>query len=52
MDPILLQKQLRDNSADLQDYYKDIQSWGEEMKRKEALLNTSETSDVNKHIYW
>lgn len=46
MDPILLQKQLRDNSADLQDYYKDIQSWGEEMKRKEALLNTPETSDV------
>lgn len=34
--PLLLQKQLRENAANLQDFAKDLKSWGEEMTRKES----------------
>ncbi|XP_068894279.1 RNA polymerase II-associated protein 3 [Tenebrio molitor] len=35
MNPILLQKQLRENASDLNDFYKDLKMWGEDMKKKE-----------------
>ncbi|XP_044263335.1 RNA polymerase II-associated protein 3 [Tribolium madens] len=35
MNPVLLQKQLRDNAADLNDFYKELECWGEDMKKKE-----------------
>lgn len=34
--PLLLQKQLRENAAYLENFAKDLKSWGEEMKRKES----------------
>ncbi|CAH0552146.1 unnamed protein product [Brassicogethes aeneus] len=56
MDPILLQKQLRDNASDLQDFCKDLKSWGSEMKQKEDGLkpkkiekvSITSKSDINK----
>lgn len=36
---ILLQKQVRENSEDLRSYLKDLQTWEEDMKRKESELN-------------
>ncbi|XP_050306192.1 RNA polymerase II-associated protein 3 [Anthonomus grandis grandis] len=42
MNPVFLQKQLRDNSKDLQDFCQDLKSWGAEMKRKEDSLKTKE----------
>lgn len=46
MDPILLQKQVRDNSEDLRTYLKELQGWEDEMKRKESTSNekTSQAS--------
>ncbi|XP_060523801.1 RNA polymerase II-associated protein 3 isoform X2 [Cylas formicarius] len=38
MDLNILQKQLRDNAADLAEYSRDLKSWGNEMKRKEISL--------------
>ncbi|KAF4528192.1 hypothetical protein B566_EDAN014017 [Ephemera danica] len=38
MDPILLQKQIRDNSEDLGKYITDLQNWQDEMKRKEKEM--------------
>lgn len=35
VNPVLLQKVLRENASDLHDFSKDLKSWGEEMKRKE-----------------
>ncbi|KAJ3650284.1 hypothetical protein Zmor_021981 [Zophobas morio] len=40
MDPVSLQKQLRDNAADLNDFYKELKSWGEDMKRKNEFNET------------
>ncbi|KAJ8958675.1 hypothetical protein NQ318_016400 [Aromia moschata] len=42
MNPVLLQKQLRDNASDVQDFCKDLKEWGESMKRKEESLKKSE----------
>jgi len=38
MNPVLLQKQLKDNASDLESFYKDLENWGEEMKRKESEI--------------
>ncbi|KAL1513129.1 hypothetical protein ABEB36_002589 [Hypothenemus hampei] len=46
MNPALLQKQLKENANDLQDFYKDLQSWGEEMKRKESSLMENSSKKV------
>ncbi|XP_044746948.1 RNA polymerase II-associated protein 3 [Coccinella septempunctata] len=35
MDPLLLQQQLKNNNQDFLDFYKDLQSWGKEMEKKE-----------------
>lgn len=35
---ILLQKQVRDNSSDLQSEFIDLKNWEEEMKRKDSEL--------------
>lgn len=32
---LLLQKQLRENAANLEEFAKDLKCWGEEMKNKE-----------------
>lgn len=40
MDPILLQKQVRDNSDELRAYIKELSSWEDEMKRKESALTS------------
>nr|CAD7264150.1 unnamed protein product [Timema shepardi] len=44
MDPVLLQKQVRDNADELQSYLKDLRSWGDEMKRKESELQGDSAS--------
>lgn len=48
MNPLRLQKQLRENAANLEDFAKDLKSWGEEMKRKENSL-TEVKEVLNKH---
>lgn len=35
MDPFLLQKQIKDNASDLQDFCKDLKLWKDEMDSKE-----------------
>lgn len=35
MDSFLLQKQIKDNAADLQDFCKDLKEWGEQTKLEE-----------------
>lgn len=42
MDPILLQKQLRDNTNDLQDFCKELKEWSTDMKRKEESVNNDD----------
>lgn len=36
MEPILLQKQIKDNANDLQEFCKDLKAWGEEMQKKDS----------------
>lgn len=45
INPILLQKSIRDNAADLQDFAKDLKCWGEEMKRKEETLKNENKAE-------
>jgi hypothetical protein len=45
MDPVLLQKQVRDNAEDLRNYMQELKSWESEMKRKESELLTSASGD-------
>ncbi|XP_047110434.1 RNA polymerase II-associated protein 3 isoform X1 [Schistocerca piceifrons] len=45
MDPIVLQKQIRDNAQDVQNYMLDLKNWEEEMKRKEQLLHEESADD-------
>ena len=47
MDPVSLQKQLRDNAADLNDFYKELKSWGEDMKRKNEFNDTPTEKKVS-----
>lgn len=47
MDPILLQKQLRDNTNDLQDFCNDLKEWSSEMKRKEESLKSDNSEIVS-----
>lgn len=47
MNPILLQKQLRDNSNDLQDFCKELKDWSSEMKRKEEALKSDDAETVS-----
>jgi hypothetical protein len=46
MNPILLQKQLRENASDLNDFYKDLKMWGEDMKKKEESRQQPTDSNV------
>ncbi|XP_018321482.1 RNA polymerase II-associated protein 3 [Agrilus planipennis] len=48
MNPVFLQKQIRDNATDLQDFYKEISEWGEEMKQKDKLLSSKQKHEVDK----
>jgi hypothetical protein len=45
MDPVLLQKQVRDNAEDLSCYMQDLKNWEADMKRKELELNTTASGD-------
>ncbi|KAK7864304.1 hypothetical protein R5R35_009559 [Gryllus longicercus] len=46
MDPILLQKQVRDNADELNSFLKDLKSWEKDMKRKDQELINSATESV------
>ncbi|PNF40621.1 hypothetical protein B7P43_G05929 [Cryptotermes secundus] len=41
MDPVLLQKQVRDNAEDLRNHMQELKNWEAEMKRKESELLAS-----------
>ncbi|GJQ76125.1 putative potential Monad-binding region of RPAP3 [Trypoxylus dichotomus] len=41
MESFLLQKQVRDNANDLQEFCKDLQEWGKEMNKKDESLKRS-----------
>ncbi|KAB0795031.1 hypothetical protein PPYR_00814 [Photinus pyralis] len=45
MDPITLQKQIRDNSTDLANFCSDLKQWGEEMKNKDEALKCDTAPD-------
>lgn len=45
MDPVLLQKQVRDNAEDLRNYMQDLKNWEADMKRKESELQAAVSSD-------
>lgn len=48
---ILMQKQVRDNSEDLQSEFLDLKNWEEQMKRKEQeILNEREGGQVLSQI--
>lgn len=44
---ILLQKQVRDNSSDLQSEYFDMKNWEEQMRRKDSELLHAAGDQVN-----
>lgn len=48
MDPILLQKQLKNNANDLQEFCNDLKNWGDEMKRKEESLKN--VINIKNHV--
>lgn len=51
MDPIAMQKQLRDNSEDLSRYIGDLKNWQDEIKQKEENLKSGEKdSKVCQHV--
>lgn len=43
---ILMQKQVKDNSEDLQTEFLDLKNWEEQMKRKEQELLNEHTGQV------
>lgn len=43
---ILMQKQVKDNSEDLQSEFLDLKNWEEQMKRKEQELLNERTGQV------
>ncbi|KAF7271857.1 hypothetical protein GWI33_015334 [Rhynchophorus ferrugineus] len=43
INPILLQKQLNNNVNDIEEFHKDLQNWGDEMKRKENSRKESDS---------
>jgi hypothetical protein len=45
MDPLLLQKQVRDNAEDLRNYMQDLRNWEADMKRKESELQAAASGD-------
>lgn len=45
MDPVLLQKQVRDNAEDLRNYMQELKNWEAEMKRKESELLATASGD-------
>ncbi|XP_017777637.1 PREDICTED: RNA polymerase II-associated protein 3 [Nicrophorus vespilloides] len=47
MDPIRLQKQLKDNNLDLHDFCKDLKNWGDEMKQKDEHLKLEKENAKN-----
>lgn len=44
---VLLQKQIRDNSEDLQNFMRDLKDWEKEMKRKDESLKGECTDPVS-----
>lgn len=46
MDSIFLQKQVCDNAKALQDYCKDLQEWGAEMRKKDESLKRSSNNQT------
>lgn len=47
MDPIALQRQLRNNSNDLLSFCEELKQWGEEMKRKDESFKSGNEDDTN-----
>ncbi|KAF2900575.1 hypothetical protein ILUMI_05617 [Ignelater luminosus] len=47
MDPIALQRQLRNNSNDLLSFCEELKQWGAEMKRKDESLQSGNEDDTN-----
>jgi hypothetical protein len=45
MDPVSLQKQIRDNAEDLRNCVQEVKDWEAEMKRKESEFLTSSSGD-------
>jgi hypothetical protein len=45
MDPVSLQKQIRNNAEDLRNYMQEVKGWEAEMKRKESEFLTSASGD-------
>lgn len=43
--PVLLQKAIRDNSEDLQNFMRDLKHWESDMKRKDAQLSSHSASE-------
>jgi len=43
---VLMQKQVRDNSDDIQKEFLDLKNWEEQMKRKERELLSEKTGEV------
>lgn len=43
--PLMLQKSIKDNASNLQEYMKDISSWEKEMKAKDQALNQISSED-------
>lgn len=46
MNPILLQKQLKDNATDVENFYNDLKAWGEDMKKKETTQKKNVGNNV------
>ena len=47
---ILLQKQVRDNADDLQKTFLDMQSWQEDMKKKDQEIRKSNNIQVSFYL--
>ncbi|RZC32346.1 RNA polymerase II-associated protein 3, partial [Asbolus verrucosus] len=47
MNPIILQKQLKENAVDFEEFYKDLKKWGEDMKKKEEHHRKSRKVNSN-----
>jgi len=43
---VLMQKQVKDNSDDIQKEFLDLKNWEEQMKRKERELLSEKTGEV------
>lgn len=44
--PALIQKQIKDNTEDLQNFMRDLNLWEQEMKRKDRQLSNEQFDEV------